>query len=88
MTFSISIKGDSEMNYRIEKRPAFEVFGIYTELSSDMEQAFADVPDFITQRVKDGTWDKFNDLLGKPHDSWFPAALFDHTETSFKYLAA
>lgn len=86
MTFSISIKGDSEMNYRIEKRAAFEVFGIYAELSSNMEQAFAEVPVFITQRVKDGTWDRFNDLLGKPHDSCFPVALFDHTETSFKYM--
>jgi len=28
MTFQISIKGDVEMNYRIEQKEAFEVFGI------------------------------------------------------------
>jgi AraC family transcriptional regulator len=32
MSFHISIKGDVEMNYRIEEKQAFEMFGISTEI--------------------------------------------------------
>ncbi|MCL2696714.1 MAG: AraC family transcriptional regulator [Oscillospiraceae bacterium] len=86
MTFCLSIKGDIEMNYRIEKRDAFEVFGIYGNVtSSDMNTA-EEVRQFILKELEAGTWDKFNDLLGRPHDTWFHAALFDHTETHFKYM--
>lgn len=86
MTFLLFVKGVNEMNYRIEKRDAFEVFGVYGTVSATMETAFVDVPQFIMGESAQGTWNKFNDLLGRPHDSWFHAALFDHTESCFKYM--
>ncbi|MCL1824045.1 MAG: AraC family transcriptional regulator, partial [Oscillospiraceae bacterium] len=86
MTFSLSIKGDIEMKYRIEKRKAFEVFGVCAEVSANMEQSFADVREFVTKEAEKGTWENFNDFLGKPHDAWFHAALFGHTATTFKYM--
>ena len=86
MTFYLSVKGDTEMNYRIEQREGFEVFGVACAVSSDMEKAFADVPEFVTKELEKGTWDCFNDLLGRPHDAWYHAALFDHTDTAFKYM--
>jgi AraC family transcriptional regulator len=86
MAFSISIKGDTEMNYRIEQRETFEVFGVYGVVSSGMEQAFSDVPQFVQEKMADGTWDSFNDFLGRPRDMWFHAALFDHVEESFKFM--
>jgi AraC family transcriptional regulator len=54
MTFQISIKGDLEMNYRIEQRESFEVFGVYTEISTDQKKAFEQVPQFFRECDEDG----------------------------------
>jgi AraC family transcriptional regulator len=86
MTFSISIKGENEMNYRIEQREAFEVFGVYGMISKDMEQAFIDVPQFCRQCDEDGTVDRMNELLGRFSDTYLHAALYDHNDTGFKYM--
>ena len=34
------------MKYRIETREAFDVFGIYREISTDRDKAFEEVPRF------------------------------------------
>jgi AraC family transcriptional regulator len=86
MTFSISIKGDVGMNYRIEQRDAFEVFGVYAEVSSKMEQAFIDVPKFVKEKLADGTWNHLNDFLGRPRDTWFHAASFDPKDDTFRFM--
>lgn len=52
MTFSITIKGDDEMKYRITKREAFRVFGVYTEISTDSDKAFEQVPAVFNKRVR------------------------------------
>lgn len=86
MTFSISIKGDKAMNYRIEQKESFEVFGVYGLISRGMEEAFGEVPKFRKKCDDDGTVDKMNELLGRNHDENLHAALYDYTDTSFKYL--
>jgi AraC family transcriptional regulator len=57
MSFHISIKGDTEMNYRIEQRKSFQVFGKYTRISTDHSEAFMQVPQFFKQCDDDGTTD-------------------------------
>ncbi len=86
MTFLISIKGDMEMNYRIEQKEAFEVFGVYGIISTEMEKAFVEVPRFCIECDEDGTVDHMNELLGRSHDSMLHAALYDFTDTTFKYM--
>lgn len=86
MSFHISIKGDSEMNYRIEKKDEFEMFGIYGDISTDMEKAFVEVPRFCIQCDEDGTVDRMNELLGRSHDTMLHAALYDYRDTTFKYM--
>lgn len=86
MTFHISIKGDVGMNYRVEQREAFEMFGVYGNVSTDMEKAFIEVPEFCRKCDDDGSVDRMNELLGRGHDTWLHAALYDHTETTFKYM--
>lgn len=86
MTFQISIKGDTEMNYRVEKRDAFKVFGVYSEVSTDQETAFKQVPEFFKRCDDDGTTDQINRLLGRFHDNYTISALYDYTETAFKYM--
>lgn len=86
MTFQISIKGDIEMNYRVEQRETFEVFGVYTEISNDQETAFRQVPQFFKKCDEEEVPDEINELLGRFHDNHTISALYDHTETSFKYM--
>lgn len=86
MTFQISIKGDYEMKYRIEQREAFKVFGVSTQISTDRTKAFEQVPRFCKKCDEDGITDELNELLGRFHDSYTVSALYDYTETSFRYM--
>jgi len=86
MTFQITIKGDVEMNYRITEREAFQVFGVYTEISTDMEKAFEQVPQFFGKCDEDLVPDEINALLGRFNDNHTISALYDHSETTFKYM--
>ncbi|MEO2258965.1 AraC family transcriptional regulator [Paenibacillus amylolyticus] len=86
MSFHISIKGDVEMNYRIEQRDSFEMFGVYGIINADQKTAFSEVPQFRIKCDDDGSVDLMNDLLGRFGDTMLHAALYDHTKESFKYL--
>ncbi|SCY23146.1 AraC family transcriptional regulator [Alkaliphilus peptidifermentans] len=44
ISFKITIKGDSEMNYRIEKKEAFRIVGISEPLETEVEKNFEIVP--------------------------------------------
>ncbi len=69
MTFHITIKGDVEMNYRITNRKAFQVFGVYTDVSTDTKRAFEQVPQFFRKCDEDLVPDEINELLGRFHDN-------------------
>ena len=86
MSFHISIKGDVEMNYLIEQRGAFEMFGVYGLVSQDLQTAFTDVPQFRKQCDEDGSVDLMNELLERFGNTVLHAALYDHTGESFKYM--
>lgn len=86
MTFSILVKGDVEMKYRITQREAFRVFGVYADISTDSEIAFEQVPKFFKKCDEDLVPDEINALLGRFNDSHTISALYDYTEDSFKYM--
>ena len=74
------------MNYRIEQREAFRVFGVFEKISTDHETAFLQVPQFCRKCGEDGTAEEMNRLLGRFGDNFTIAALYDFTETDFKYM--
>ena len=86
MTFSITIKGDVEMKYRITQREAFRVFGVYANISTDQETAFEQVPQFFRKCDEDLVPDEINALIGRFHDNHTISALYDHSENTFKYM--
>lgn len=86
MTLSITIKGDVEMKHRITQREAFRVFGMYTDISTDRETAFAQVPAFFRQCDENLVPDEINAMLGRFGDNHTISALYDHTEATFKYM--
>ena len=86
MTFSITIQGDFEMKYRITQREAFRVFGVYTDISTNQETAFKQVPQFFRKCDEDLVPDEINELLGRFPDNHTISALYDHSENTFKYM--
>lgn len=54
MTFLISIKGDVEMNYRIEKKDAFRIVGAKEHMELNVEENFVRVPQFWGETFQNG----------------------------------
>ena len=51
ITFTLSVKGDTAMNYRIETIGAFRIVGMKTTLPMNTELSFAAVPQFWAQSI-------------------------------------
>lgn len=49
ISFQITIKGEAEMNYRIEKKPAFRIVGVKKTFEADVEKMMRAVPVFWQQ---------------------------------------
>ena len=86
MSFHISIRGDLEMNYRIEQRGPFEMFGVHGVVRQNLHEAFKDVLRFRRQCDEDGSVEEINGLLGRFGNCLLHAALFDFTGETFKYM--
>lgn len=64
LSFHISIRGDVEMNYRMEEKQDFEMFGVSTVVNSDDDHPFIDIPAFWTKCISDGTVDRIRTAAG------------------------
>lgn len=58
ISFKIMIKGDSEMDYRIEKREKFRIIGVSKPLEKELEKNFEIVPKMWEEAVASGTLQK------------------------------
>ncbi len=65
MTFSISIKGVSEMNYRIEEKEPFEIFGLELKTTVVNGQCYKDIPEFWSTCGQDGRCQALVQAAGK-----------------------
>jgi len=65
MTFSISIKGVVEMNYRIEEKEAFEVFGLELKTTVVNGLCYKDIPEFWLACAKNGKCQALAKTAGK-----------------------
>lgn len=55
ISFKITIKGESEMNYRIEKKDAFRIVGVSEPLEREIEKNFETVPQMWKKAGMNGT---------------------------------
>lgn len=62
ITLLISIKGEVEMNYKIEKREAFRIVGVKEHMELNVEENFVLVPQFWAETFKNGMFDKICQL--------------------------
>ncbi|MBS5317032.1 MAG: AraC family transcriptional regulator [Clostridiales bacterium] len=87
ISFKISIKGDVEMNYRIEKKDAFRIVGVVETLHKDLEQNFEVVPKMWQKIAMEGTIGKLVSMM----DGEVPGVLgvsACNEEENWKYFIA
>ena len=90
MSFHISIKGDSEMNWRIEEKEAFEVFGLELQTNVIDGQCYRDIPVFWEACARDGRDIALAEAAGKKRDELLDAGIiYDRKpDGSVKYMIA
>jgi len=90
MSFHISIKGDSEMNYRIEEKNSFEVFGLELQTNVIDGQCYKDIPAFWEACENDGRCVALAQAAGKKPGELLDAGVtYDHnSDGSMKYMIA
>jgi AraC family transcriptional regulator len=86
MVFHISIKGDAEMNYRIEKKEAFGFFGVDTEISTVDNQNYVSIPKFWETCRLDGTITRIRKAGILNENTPLHAAMYNCTDTSHAYM--
>ncbi len=86
VAFHISIKGETAMEYKIEKKAGFEIFGVATEISTVDNQNFTSVPKFWKLCRTDGTMTKIRRAAHLDDNTPLHAAMFNCTDTSYSYL--
>jgi AraC family transcriptional regulator len=65
MSFHISIKGDVEMNYRIEEKAAFKVFGVEEIIDTAGGNNFVRIPKMWEKCFENGTFQTLNEAAPK-----------------------
>ncbi|WP_042208837.1 AraC family transcriptional regulator [Paenibacillus durus] len=86
MSFYFSIKGDTEINYRIEKKEAFTMFGVSKEISAAAEQAFVEIPEFWNSCIADGIIHRIRAIAGLSKEGQVHAVLYNHAGHVFSYM--
>ncbi len=66
IVFKISIKGASEMNYRIETKDSFRIIGISAPLDTEIEKNFMVVPNLWQEASVNGTIPKLAAMMDTP----------------------
>lgn len=65
ISFKITIKGEVEMNYRIEKKDAFRIVGVKEHYAMSVEECFEKVPQFWQKTIMEGSIPKILNLLNQ-----------------------
>lgn len=65
ISFKITIKGEAEMNYRIEKKDAFRIVGVKEHFEGNLEEGFLKVPLFWQKVASEGTVPKMCAFMDK-----------------------
>ncbi|MFD1136408.1 AraC family transcriptional regulator [Paenibacillus urinalis] len=89
LSFHISIRGDVEMNYKIEEKEAFEMFGVTTVVNTEedfLEQPFVEIPEFWTRCVSDGTVNRIRSAAGLGENGQLHSVLYNHQAERFNYM--
>jgi AraC family transcriptional regulator len=87
ITFQIIVKGDEEMNYRIEKKDAFRIVGISAPLNREIENNFMIVPKMWEDAAVSGTIQKLAEMMDTPIKGLLGVSVCNDEEAWKYYIA-
>lgn len=85
---SISIKGETEMNYRIEKKEAFRIVGVKESMNVNLEENFTKVPQLWQRAAQDGSILRLVEVMNQPPFSILGVSTCMNGEEMDYYIAA
>lgn len=86
LSFHISIRGDVEMNYKIEEKQSFVMFGVSTLVNADGENPFIEIPEFWGKCISDGTVNRIRAAAGLGEHGQIHAVLYNNQGEKFSYM--
>lgn len=85
---SVSIKGETEMKYRIEKKEAFRIVGVKESMDVNLEENFAKIPQLWQQVTQDGSLMRLVKMMNQPPFSILGVSTCMNGEKMDYYIAA
>lgn len=86
LSFHISIRGDVEMNYKIEEKQGFVMFGVSTLVNADGENPFIEIPEYWKDCKSNGTVDRIRVAAGLGEHGQIHAVLYNNQGERFSYM--
>lgn len=86
LSFHISITGDVEMNYEIEEKPAFSMYGVSTTVSANQEKAFVEIPEFWSKCISNGTIDRIRTTSELGENGQIHSVLYNRCGDKLSYM--
>ena len=86
ISFQITIKGDAEMNYRIETKESFRIIGPSAPMHKDVEKNFQMVPGLWTKAAADGSVQKLVSKIGKEPQGILGVSACDDKSEQFQAM--
>lgn len=84
LSIQVSIKGEKQMEYRLEKKDAFKIKGVSTRVSTKNGENFKVIPEFWDKVMQDGTFKKLMESTDK-EINYGVCMNFDESMQSFDY---
>jgi len=87
ISFTLNVKGLNELNYRIEKKDAFQVVGISMAISNEIEENIQEIPQMWNRARKDNSINELVELMSDMQQGVFGIShCLDNEE--FRYYIA
>lgn len=86
INFYISIKGDKEMNYRIEEKPAFKMVGVSKDFSTVDGQNFVELPKFWEENFSNGKIQRIAQQFNLKENECVHAGLYNFRDGMLSYM--
>lgn len=87
ITFTISVKGAAELNYRIETKDAFRITGVSAPIFQEIGENFAAVPNMWKTAAEEGTVEKLAAMMDAPPMGILGVSVCDDQEQWRYYIA-
>lgn len=86
IVFHISVRGDVAMQYRIEQKGAFSLFGRSIPVNTQSGEQSSVVPAFWQRVREDGTGASIRQMAGLAERTPLHGAIYDCTDAGYQYL--